>query len=575
MTVLDPNIRQEIRNAVCVLLDGTIQEAQFARLHHLLESHPAAQDFYLDFLEVSVSLRKLDWTLELESPEDGILDQELWSQLAYTENNAPAVKLCRPQAETIPCMQKPAAACRQRPVSKLSVVSLITSLAAMLLLLCYAYFTPQSSSEPLAVMTDGIKAVWGNTGPSPKPGDPFLNDSTVHTLLSGSVKIESVLGPELIIEGPALFEFPDMNKVLLHSGRIYANVPKNAIGYSVLAPSFTVIDLGTEFGVSVDADGSGDVLMFSGKASLVAGRQGDTSGSHMLTEGSAKRVFAIGHHVEDIPFVSTTFVRQLDSAQSLLWRGQPLNLADLVGGGNGFGTGQIGSGIDPLTGKLQPYKLPDSTRTAGNGFTAVAWNPFVDGIFVPDGGNGPVQISTRGDAFVDCPDTDGNFWIPPLNGGRISDFVNKPIVPLVLNDLQYGTPAHPAILLHSNLGITFDLQAIGASMPGISIAEFRSLCGISSTSPERFPYADFWVLVDGKVRFSRRGTGASEVHSICVPIKPTDRFLTLATTDGGMNVSASGGNGVYPIDSDWCLFAEPYLILDSTDLEERSTQHIK
>lgn len=566
MTELDFNLRQEIRNCVCVLLDGTIEEAQFARLHQLLENNPAAQDYYLDFLEVSVSLRKLDWTLEMESCDNGILDQELWSQLAYTEKNAPTVELCRPQPEAVPSANpKLVVTQSQRHISKLSLVSVFTSAAAMLLLLCYAYFTPQASSEPVAVMTDGIGAVWGNAGACPKTGDPFLKNSTVHTLLSGVVKIESLLGPEIIIEGPSLFEFPDMNKVILHSGRIYVDVPKNAIGYSVLAPSFTVIDLGTSFGVSVDADGSGDVLMFSGQASLVAGRQGQTKSSHMLTEGSAKRVFAIGHQVEDIPFVSTTFVRQMDSGQNLLWRGQPLNLADIVGGGNGFGTGQIGSGIDPLTGELKPYKLPEVTTSIGGGFTAVDWNAFIDGIFVPDGGSGPVQVSTKGQVFEDCPDTDGVFWTLALNGGRIADFVDSPIVSLVLGGNEYGTRQRPAIFLHSNLGITFDLDAVRNSMPDFRIAEFRSLCGISSTGPQRFPYADFWVLVDGQLRFSREGVGASDTHPVSIPITSSDRFLTLVATDGGTDVALKENNISYPIDSDWCLFAEPYLILDSNN----------
>jgi hypothetical protein len=561
MTTPDHNIRQEIRSYVCTLLDGTIREEEFAYLHRLLENNSAAQDYYLDFLEISVSLRKLDWTLELESPDNGILDRELWSQLAYTENNAPALSLCRPQAESDRSVQKLTVIKNQRHVSKLSVFSILTSLAAMLLLLSYAHFTAPTNSEPVAVMTDCMNAVWGNTGMVPKPGDPFHNDSTVHTLLSGVVKIESLLGPEIIIEGPSLFEFPDKNKVILHSGRIYVDVPKNAIGYSVLSPSFTVIDLGTAFGVSVDADGSGDVLMFSGKASLVAGRQGQTKGSHMLTEGSAKRVFAIGHQVEDIPFVSTTFVRQMDSKQNLLWRGQPLNLADIVGGGNGFGTGQIGSGIDPLTGKLQPYRLPDTTTTAGKGFKPVNWSSFVDGIFVPGSGNGPVQVSTNGHVFEDCPETDGVFWTAALNGGQISDFVDAPVVPLVLNNREYGTPEHPSIFLHSNLGITFDLQAIRNAMPDVSITEFRSLCGISSTSPQRFPYADFWVLIDGKVRYSSKGVASSDGQFVSIFLEASDRFLTLIATDGGAGVALSDDHGVYPIDSDWCLFAEPYLIL--------------
>lgn len=63
--------------------------------------------------------------------------------------------------------------------------------------------------------------------------------------------------------------------------------------------------------------------------------------------------------------------------------------------------------------------------------------------------------------------------------------------------------------------------------------------------------ADFWVLVDGIVRFKRREVnGFQGAMSVAVPIGSTDRFLTLAATDGG--------NG---IGKDWTMFGDARLEL--------------
>ncbi|MCE5187555.1 MAG: hypothetical protein LLF76_15645 [Planctomycetaceae bacterium] len=556
-------IKKAIRCYLAQMLEGQLGEAEFVQLGGLLEGNSQAQEYYLDLLDIGVALRKLDWTVETEQAGmSDILNRELWSALSDTEKNAPSIELRSPVLASPEPLQKLAVPKSPRRISRLSLAAVFTSVAAMLLMLAYVHFSSKTQGEQAAVLKDSIGAVWGDSSFSPPPGHVISTRDKTCVLLAGTVKIESLLGPEMIIEGPSLFEFPDMNKVLLHSGRIYVNVPKNAIGYTVRAPSFSVIDLGTQFGVSIDADGSGDVFMFSGKASLVSGAQGQTSGSHMLTEGTAKRVYAIDGQVEDIAFSETRFVRQIDSQQGLVWRGESVNLADMVGGGNGFGRGKIGTGIEPVHGTSGAFQVPAEAIQQGAGeYVPLGDHGFVDGVFVPDGGRGPVQVSSQGHTFDACPDTEGVYWMPVMNGGLFAHYPGAPQNPLRLGAAECGTAAHPAIFLHSNLGVTFDLRAIRNAVPATEIDEFQAQCGISSTGPQRFPCADLWVLVDGKVRFSRRGVGGADVHSIDIPIYPGDQFLTLAATDGGREICLSDGSNRYPIDSDWCVFAQPRLTL--------------
>ena len=62
---------------------------------------------------------------------------------------------------------------------------------------------------------------------------------------------------------------------------------------------------------------------------------------------------------------------------------QEFDLADVVGGGNGFGTGQTLQGIDPATGEIHSA-LVQSDREAGHSrYAAVTARPLIDGVFVP------------------------------------------------------------------------------------------------------------------------------------------------------------------------------------------------
>lgn len=562
---LDSHTKKQIRYYAGLLLEGQLDEREFAAFQDLLRNNAEAQDYYLDLLDINVSLRKLDWTLEkLGLRSTDVFDRELWSALSYTENNAPAIPVQKQDFAPHAFVQKLDVPKSPRHVSRVSLIAVFTSLAAMLLMLAYVYFNPQPNSASVAVIVDSLDAVWANPSQAPGRGDVICAGDRKHVLVSGTIKIDSLLGPQMIIEGPSLFEFADINKIIMYSGRIFVKVPSNAIGYTVLAPTFSVIDLGTEFGVSVDADGSGDVFMYSGKASLVAGTQGQTRGSHLLTEGSAKHVFAIDCQVEDIPFNPTLFVRDLSSQDKTLWRGQSVDLADIVGGGNGLGTGRIGFGIEPVKGALSAYEIPGEAIRQGTGdYVPITSDGLLDGIFVPDGGRGPVQVSSRGHTFDTCPDTEGVFWMPAMNGGSFAHYPGASQGLLRLGEKECGTSSRPAIFLHSNLGITFDLNAIRRMIPSAELKEFRAVCGISDSGPQRSACADFWVLTDGKVRFSQTGTGPSEIYSICVPIAKEDQYLTLMSTDGGRGTCLTVDGIPYPIDSDWCVFAEPVLTLQS------------
>ena len=250
--------------------------------------------------------------------------------------------------------------------------------------------------------------------------------------------------------------------------------------------------------------------------------------------------------------------------------GRRLNLADIVGGGNGFGTGMPGQGIDLVTGSAFKRPIRIVRQAPQGGYTPVPDRRYIDGVFVPNGGHGRVVISSTGLAFQGCPVTLGTYYEGVVNTAE-QTVVDQPdtTYPGRLRGVEYGSPQHPALNIHPNAGITFDLEAIRTDNPGAIIERFTALCGISESTPRpRSSSADTWVLVDGSVAFHvscPRDQNRSQ--EVAVPIAPETRFLTLVTA-----CTEDAGHS-------WCFFGDPMLDLavgeDKTTLKAIDRQTYK
>ena len=94
-----------------------------------------------------------------------------------------------------------------------------------------------------------------------------------------------------------------------------------------------------------------------------------------------------------------------------------LDLADIVGGGDGTGTGKP-TGLDPWTGRVVADD-PGGTNGTVNRLHPVPANRFIDGVFVPDGiadGTREIPISTTGLKVRGISAGSGNTWATIRNG---------------------------------------------------------------------------------------------------------------------------------------------------------------
>jgi hypothetical protein len=108
---------------------------------------------------------------------------------------------------------------------------------------------------------------WGDA-PAMREGSAIKAGSRLR-FESGLVELEMGGRGRMIVEGPADLEFVGAMESRLHRGRLLMKVTEAGHGYRVATPKGSVIDLGTEFGVSVGDDAKVETHVLSGEVEAI------------------------------------------------------------------------------------------------------------------------------------------------------------------------------------------------------------------------------------------------------------------------------------------------------------------
>lgn len=140
------------------------------------------------------------------------------------------------------------------------------------------------------------------------------------TLDAGLLALEFYSGASVLVESPAQLELIDSMTVVCRFGKVTARVPSQATGFTIRSPQTEVVDLGTEFGMDVSADGETSVHVFDGEVELYdlasnrspESRRSLTAGGGMELgpNGQRREIDAQRGH-----FVSDGRLRERDKAQ--------------------------------------------------------------------------------------------------------------------------------------------------------------------------------------------------------------------------------------------------------------------
>lgn len=258
--------RKELSALLSKIVDGRVGDAEMERLEALLGNDREAQVYYLRFISVHSGLERVSCAprgmARVRSGRMGFgwgawataaaaacvflaLGLGLWSAMQSGTGgpDRPALVIGRPS---------PPPAVRETRV--------------------------------LAVVGSAEAAVWNAPNLTPDQGTPLGTGEI--KLESGRIRLDFPAGEQVTLEAPAVFDLVDEDHLMIKEGRLVALVPQQAVGFTVTLPNGAVIDLGTEFAVDVEPDGTNRVKVLKGAVMASSTNlQGSTAWDRILREG--------------------------------------------------------------------------------------------------------------------------------------------------------------------------------------------------------------------------------------------------------------------------------------------------
>ncbi len=230
-----PDRRTQIEQYLSLLRADLATPEVLAGLHELLTKDRSALRDYIRAMHFQASLH---WLLEGEVPGDEIIRSEVRRQMA---------------------------ARRRRRFWQISVAVMAMGILIAVGTIATLKFT--TNDWPVARIIGQLEsshaATWHGAG-LPRAG-MTLRERTPYRLTKGMAELRLFSGAVVILEAPAQWEFAGSNRLVLREGRLSADVPKSAIGFTVTAAGADAVDLGTRFGAAIDAQGQPEFHVFEGQ----------------------------------------------------------------------------------------------------------------------------------------------------------------------------------------------------------------------------------------------------------------------------------------------------------------------
>ena len=199
-----------VENLIDRYVAGTISDSEMDELNAHLEQVPAARDELVDVLNLDSALSSIAAGWGLDEGE---------------------------KIESFP----------SRCTTGIRALIAFGAAAVAVLALFFVFLVSAKNDVPFATVENGIGVE------AFAKGDVLFNDEVV--LAAGTLELRTARGAKVVIEAPAEFRWESEQKLYLMSGRLAADVPPAAKGFTVITPDGEAVDLGTKFGVDVPREG--------------------------------------------------------------------------------------------------------------------------------------------------------------------------------------------------------------------------------------------------------------------------------------------------------------------------------
>lgn len=140
---------------------------------------------------------------------------------------------------------------------------------------------PPVESLPIAVVLNHFMGSEGSSEKTIPASTEFAQGQAIALQAGDAMQLGYQSGASVILQGPGSFELLSAERVGMKQGRITATVPPRAKGFTISTPQTDFIDHGTEFAVTLDGEGHGEVVVLDG---LIEARRNTTGKQQTLGE---------------------------------------------------------------------------------------------------------------------------------------------------------------------------------------------------------------------------------------------------------------------------------------------------
>ncbi|MEZ6139965.1 MAG: FecR domain-containing protein [Zavarzinella sp.] len=219
------------KDLIDLYLDDSISPEQFNYLQNVLAHDLAARAWFVQYTQ-------MDWDLTMHVRSQAMAERAL---------------------AHLPQQRTPVKKTRWFRIGTIVVCLLLLGLLLGRQIAIWQY--RDTDKEQVAWLVNAQNCQWQGGEP---PAGIFVVGTELQ-LESGLAEIHFKSGANVILNGPAHLVFGTGNSATLHRGKLSAQVPPSAHGFTIFSPQGEVIDLGTEFGITVDDQGATAVYVFEGK----------------------------------------------------------------------------------------------------------------------------------------------------------------------------------------------------------------------------------------------------------------------------------------------------------------------
>lgn len=171
--------------------------------------------------------------------------------------------------------------------------------------------TSASKENAGATITSLVGVTWENKAPS---GLKLTSSDEGFSITSGLVELTFDSGVRTLIEGPAEIAVTGRNSAEFTNGKLVADVPKGAEGFTIVYPEGKVVDLGTEFAININEEkASAEVGVFRGEVEVYSNQS--KSPLKILESHAVKQTLSNSTPFASIPFNQDDYIRKVPSSE--------------------------------------------------------------------------------------------------------------------------------------------------------------------------------------------------------------------------------------------------------------------